>query len=257
MSGSEVILKDVTCKFRLASGGEVKALQAVNLQIPEGQFVCVVGRSGGGKSTLVRSIAGLTPLTHGIITSAGKTIQGAGADRGMVFQEDTVFPWMRVSENVEFGLKAQGADRNTRMKTVKEWLDAVGLAGYEKAWPKELSGGMRKRVALATVFAAGAPVLIMDEPFGALDYVTRIALHNVLLNLWRQTKCTIIFVTHDIEEALVLGDRILVVSDGRLADDMVLDLPRPRREEERASAAAVAVTKRIVALLGISAEAEA
>jgi NitT/TauT family transport system ATP-binding protein len=251
MSGSHVSLRGVACRFRLADGRMLDALKGVDLEIPAGQFLCIVGRSGGGKSTLVRSIAGLTPLTGGQITVDGKPVRGPGPDRGMVFQEDTVFPWKRVRDNVALALRAQGVGAGDRRKIVARWLAAVGLSDYAGAWPRELSGGMRKRVALATVFALGAPVLIMDEPFGALDYVTRLTLHDVLADLWQRTGCTIIFVTHDIEEALVLGDRIIVVHGGTVVDDMELSLPRPRREEERASPRAVEVSKRIVKLLHV------
>jgi NitT/TauT family transport system ATP-binding protein len=249
MNGNTVALRGVSCRFTHAGGAEIHALRGIDLEIPTGQFVCIVGKSGGGKSTLVRAVAGLTPLACGGISVDGRVVTGPGPDRAMVFQEDTVFPWMRVAANVEFGLKAQGLPAAERQRRVREWLLSVGLGQYAASWPKELSGGMRKRVALATVFATGAPVLIMDEPFGALDYVTRLALHQVLLGLWQKTGCTIIFVTHDIEEALVLGDRILVVRNGEIADDMAVNLPRPRREEERASPQAVFLSKRIVELL--------
>jgi NitT/TauT family transport system ATP-binding protein len=169
----------------------------------------------------------------------------------MVFQEDTVFPWLTVQDNVEFGLRAKGLLRSERAAQARAWLQAVGLPDVSGSWPKELSGGMRKRVALATVFATGAGVLIMDEPFGALDFVTRATLHEVLIDLWRQTQNSIVFVTHDIEEALVLGDRILVVSDGRILDDITCTLPRPRLEEERTSLQAVQITKTILRRLGL------
>jgi len=251
MSANNVVLTGATCRFTHASGAEIKALSGIDLEIPAGQFVCIVGRSGGGKSTMVRAIAGLTPLSAGRIIVGDDPVEGPGPDRGMVFQEDTVFPWMTVAENVAFGLKAQGVAKTQRQKEIAKWLAAVGLQDYGGSWPKELSGGMRKRVALATVFATGAPVLIMDEPFGALDYVTRLSLHNVLLDLWQRTHCTIVFVTHDIEEALVLGDRILVVRNGMIAEDMEVNLPRPRHEDERASPEAVSITKRIVGLLDV------
>lgn len=202
---------------------------------------------------MVRAIAGLNRVTAGSIVINGKKVTGPSAERGMVFQEDTVFPWLNVELNVEFGLRAQGKSRHERKPIADQWLRAVGLETFSGSWPRELSGGMRKRVALATVFAAGAELLLMDEPFGALDYVTRLSLHEVLLNLWRQTHRTIIFVTHDIEEALVLGDRILVVGGGRLIDDLPVKLPRPRTEDVRASARAVDITKSIIHHLGIGA----
>ena len=243
--------RDVQVHFRHGDGRRIAALEGINLTIPRGQFVCIVGRSGGGKSTLVRTLAGLTLPTAGSVLVDGTTVSGPSATRAMVFQEDTVFPWLRVHDNVEFGLRAKGEPKASRSARASSWLAAVGLAEVGGAWPRELSGGMRKRVALATVFAAGAGILLMDEPFGALDFVTRATLHDVLLDLWEKTGNTIVFVTHDIEEALVLGDRILVVSDGRILDDLDCDLPRPRGEDERTSTRAVTLAKTIIRHLGL------
>jgi NitT/TauT family transport system ATP-binding protein len=246
-----VHIKEARCVFQHDSGRQVEALRGIDLDIPAGQFVCIVGRSGGGKSTLVRAIAGLNPLTEGVICVDTTKVTGPSSDHGMVFQEDTVFPWFRVQSNVEFGLKSQGIPTAERRRIAAEWLQAVGLEDFARSWPRELSGGMRKRVALATVFAAGADLLLMDEPFGALDYVTRLTLHEVLLDLWRKTGRTIVFVTHDIEEALNLGDRIIIIGDGSLIDDLTVDLPRPRTEETRASATALRLTKVIINHLGL------
>ena len=243
--------------FAAAGGRRVQALQGVDLVIPQGQFVCVVGRSGGGKSTLVRALAGLVAPSAGALLVNDAPVKGPGADRVMVFQEDTVFPWLRVIDNVEFGLRNKRLPRRERSARARRWLAAVGLVGVEQAWPKELSGGMRKRVALAAAFATGAGILIMDEPFGALDFVTRTTLQDVLLSLWREAGSTIVFVTHDIDEALVLGDRVLVVSDGRLRDDIACGLPRPRNADVRSTPAAVGITKAIVRQLGLSTEAPA
>ena len=164
----------------------------------------------------------------------------------MVFQEDTVFPWMTVRQNVEFGLVAQGVPAAERTRIALDWLAKVGLLRFADSWPKELSGGMRKRVAIATAFAGGAPILLMDEPFGPLDYVTRRDLQNLLIELWQSTGRTIVFVTHDIEEALVLAERVLVLRSGRIVDDIAVDLRRPRDEEERASPRGVAISKAIL-----------
>ena len=246
---------EASCTFQLVSGRQVQALNNVSLTIRAGEFVCLLGRSGHGKSTLLRSLAGLNRLTGGSITVDGKPVTGPGVDRGMVFQDDTVFPWMRVQDNVEFGLKAQGIPAATRKATAERWLAAVGLLEFAQSWPKELSGGMRKRVAIATVFASGAPILLMDEPFGALDYVTRLDLQRLLIDLWVQTGRTIVFVTHDIEEALVLAERVLVMSRGRLVDDIAVNLPRPRDEEVRASREAVAIVKTVVHHLGLDSHA--
>jgi len=245
-------IRNARCTFRHTSGRLVEALRGVTLTIADGEFVCLVGRSGHGKSTLLRALAGLTPLSGGEIVVDGERVNGPSAERGMVFQEDTVFPWMRVADNVAFGIRSLSRRDAEMKRLVEEWLAAVKLADFAQSWPKELSGGMRKRVAIATVFATGAKILLMDEPFGALDYVTRLTLHSLLLDLWARTGRTIVFVTHDIEEALILGDRILVMSEGRLTDDIRVNLRRPRDEEERASPEAVAVTKAIFRELGLA-----
>lgn len=239
-------LEHVSCTFRHAGGNETAALDNVTLSIGEGEFVCLLGRSGHGKSTLLRSIAGLSPLTTGNILAKGKRVSGPGRERGMVFQEDTVFPWMTVKQNVEFGLKVQRKPKALVNEEADRWLEAVGLTRVKGSWPKELSGGMRKRVAIATVFAGGAPIILMDEPFGPLDYVTRRDLQSLLLDLWEQTKRTIVFVTHDIEEALILAERVLVLRSGKIVDDQKVDLPRPRDEEARASARGVEISKTIL-----------
>ncbi|WP_424930684.1 ABC transporter ATP-binding protein [Amaricoccus tamworthensis] len=246
-----ISVNNASCDFALSSGREVRALDNVSVSIPDGQFVCLLGRSGHGKSTLLRSLAGLNRLTGGAITVDGQTVAGPGVDRGMVFQEDTVFPWMTVRQNVTFGLRAQGRAAKECHDEAMRWLSAVGLADYADVWPKELSGGMRKRVAIATAFASGAPILMMDEPFGPLDYVTRRDLQNLLIELWQTTGRTIVFVTHDIEESLVLAERIVVLRHGRVVDDIDVDLPRPRDEEVRASARGVVISKAILGELEI------
>lgn len=250
-----ITIKDAECRFQHGSGHEVRALDNVSVTIGEGEFVCLLGRSGHGKSTLLRSLAGLNRLTAGSIAVDGTPVAGPGVERGMVFQEDTVFPWMTVQQNVEFGLRAQNQPAEHRRREAGRWLEAVGLSDFAESWPKELSGGMRKRVAIATVFAGGAPILLMDEPFGPLDYVTRRDLQSLLIDLWQRTGRTIIFVTHDIEEALVLAQRILVLRSGRIVDDIDVDLPRPRLEEVRASRRGVEIARVILDHLEIESRA--
>jgi NitT/TauT family transport system ATP-binding protein len=245
-----VVFENISCVFEHRSGHLVHALQDVSLEAPEGQFVCVVGRSGHGKTTLLRVLGGLQPPTGGRVRVGDRVVTGPGSDRAMVFQQDTVFPWMHVRDNVEFGLAAAGVRKDERRRISDRWLREVGLDEFARSWPRELSGGMRKRVALATVLAVDADVWLMDEPFGSLDYFTRRTLHDLLLGLWQDTSKTVFFVTHDIEEALILADRVLLVSDGRLVDDLPVGLPRPRDEDVRASAEAVALTKRILSHLG-------
>jgi NitT/TauT family transport system ATP-binding protein len=253
-AASGIRFDGVRVDFLHADGRVTTALGGVDLHIARGAFVCIVGKSGGGKSTLLRLLAGLAKPSSGTVSVDGDPVTGPSVQRAMVFQEDTVFPWLKVQDNVEFGLRSKGLQQRDRAAEAQNWLRAVDLIEVAGSWPKELSGGMRKRVALATVFATGAGILIMDEPFGALDFVTRATLHDVLLALWGQNGNTIVFVTHDIDEALVLGDRILVVSDGRVLDDIPCDLPRPRLEDERTSARAVQITKTIVKHLGLAGE---
>ncbi len=165
----------------------------------------------------------------------GSPVTGPGPDRGVVFQKDSVFPWMRVIDNVEYGLKCRGRPRDERAAMATRYLDLVGLGHVARAWPRELSGGMLRRVAIATVFANGGSVLLLDEPFGALDYVTRHQLHDVLLSLWAEPVDgrlrTVVFVTHDVDEALTLADRILVMRAGRIIDDLAVLVPRPRTSD--------------------------
>ncbi len=249
-----VSFEGLWCVFEHRSGQLVNALQDVTFDVQPGQFVCIVGRSGHGKTTLLRVLAGLQPPTAGQITLGDEVVMGPGADRAMVFQQDTVFPWLNVRRNIEFGLRAMNVSEEERDSTTDHWLDAVGLTEFADSWPRELSGGMRKRVALASSMAVGSDVILMDEPFGSLDYFTRRNLHEVLLDLWKETKKTIFFVTHDIEEALILADRVILLAEGRLVDDIQVNLSRPRDEDVRASAPSVEVTKTILAHLGITEE---
>jgi NitT/TauT family transport system ATP-binding protein len=249
---SNVVFENVSCTFRHRSGQLVEALRGVSLEAPEGQFICVVGRSGHGKTTLLRVLAGLQKPSGGRVAVDGRDVDGPGSDRAMVFQQDTVFPWMHVRDNVEFGLAAQGMGKTQRRQISDARLRDVGLEDFATSWPRELSGGMRKRVALAAVLAVESHVWLMDEPFGSLDYFTRRQLHDLLLEVWESANKTVFFVTHDIEEALILADRVLLLHEGRLVDDLAVSLPRPRDEDVRASAEAVALTKRILTHLGVT-----
>ena len=243
---------DVQCTFRHRDGTIVNALQDVSFAVPQGEFICVLGRSGHGKSTLLRALAGLQPVTGGAIYAHGEQVTGPAAHRPMVFQQDTVFPWMHVRKNVEFAMKVKGIPKEERRQRSEHWLQEVGLEPFASSWPRELSGGMRKRVALASVLATDADLWLMDEPFGSLDYFTRRGLHDALVKLWAETKKTVFFVTHDIEEALILADRILMISGGRVVDDMKVTLPRPRDEGIRATPEAVEITQRILRRLGVT-----
>lgn len=249
-----VEIDHVFCNFEHRSGRQVQALRDVSFSVDPGEFVCVVGPSGHGKTTLLRVIAGLQPPASGTVLAGPSVVSGPGADRPMVFQQDTVFPWMHVRDNVEFGLRSLGLSQEERRARADKWLAAVGLTDFADSWPRELSGGMRKRVALAAVLALGTDVTLMDEPFGSLDYFTRRSLHDLLLDLWAETKTTVFFVTHDIEEALILADRVLLIKHGQLVSDLRVTLPRPRDEDVRARPEAVELQKIILSHLGFSAD---
>jgi NitT/TauT family transport system ATP-binding protein len=221
-------LVQVTKVFTLESGERVRAVDRLSLTVDRGEFVCVVGPSGHGKSTLLHLIAGFAKPTAGTVASQGEPVTGPGADRGVVFQADTVFMWRRVADNVAYGLKARGVPKPERDATVARLLDVVGLTRFARAWPKQLSGGMRRRVAIATVFANEPDILLMDEPFTGLDDARRTALHQVLVDLWTSAGNTVFFVTHNLEEALTLATRLVVLVNGQIARDVRLSGTPPR-----------------------------
>jgi len=219
----------VTKRFAVGDG-EVEALAPVDLAIPRSEFVCMIGASGCGKSTLLRIIAGFEEPTTGDVSIDGKAITGPGSDRGMVFQDYALFPWMTVRENISFGPRQRQLPREEIDKTTDEFVRMVGLERFADRYPNQLSGGMKQRVAIARVLANDANILLMDEPFGALDALTREQLQNELLQIWKRTGVTTIFVTHSVEEAVLLADRVLVMSagPGRIDSDFRIELPRPR-----------------------------
>lgn len=221
-------LADVSKVFRLESGQEVVALDHASLVVPPGEFLCVLGPSGHGKSTMLNAIAGFIEPTAGTVRAGGREVDGPGPERGVVFQRDTLFLWRRVADNIGFGLKARGVPKDEREATVARYLELIGLTEYARAWPKQLSGGMRRRVAIAAVFANQPEVLLMDEPFVGLDYARRAVLHDVLLELWGNSRCTVFFITHDVDEAIALGDRIIVVVRGNVIHEERVSLARPR-----------------------------
>jgi ABC-type nitrate/sulfonate/bicarbonate transport system ATPase subunit len=210
--------------------GSVTAIEEVSLEIPDAHFACIVGASGCGKSTLLNIMAGLIEPTSGTVLIGGREVEGPGEDRGMVFQRYTLFPWLRVRENIEFGPKLKGVPKPQRREISDRLLAEMSLDGFANAYPKELSGGMQQRVAIARALANDPQVLLMDEPFGALDALTRASAQRFLTEVWEQHRRTIAFVTHDIDEAIFLGDTIFVMSPhpGRLREIVKVELPRPR-----------------------------
>lgn len=206
------------------------ALQATDLDVAENDFITILGPSGCGKSTLLRIVAGLDRPTAGQVLLDGRRIEGPGADRGMVFQSYTLFPWLTVLDNVCFGLRERGLARAEQLDSARSFISKVGLKGFENHYPKQLSGGMQQRTALARALANRPRMLLMDEPFGALDHQTRELMQELLLGIWEAEKTTVLFVTHDIDEAVFMGGRVVVMSarPGRIKLDRTVELPHPR-----------------------------
>jgi NitT/TauT family transport system ATP-binding protein len=229
---SAISVRNVS-KVYSAGHGEVQALDDVSLELPSGSFSCLVGGSGCGKSTLLDIVGGLTRPTSGTVEVGGRPVEGAGPDRGMVFQSYTLYPWLRVRGNVEFGPSLRGAGKAERTAIADGLLAEMGLTAFADAYPRELSGGMKQRVAIARAMANDPEVLLMDEPFGALDALTRSSAQRFLMDVWERHRRTIAFVTHDIEEAVFLADRVYVMSPrpGRIRELIEIDLPRPRTPE--------------------------
>jgi len=239
-SSAKVALSEVCLTYRSEGGQRLLALDRIDLQVRAGEFVCVVGPSGCGKSTLLHLIAGLQSPSSGQILVDGKPVQGPGTDRIMIFQEHGLFPWLTVGQNVEFGMKMKGVPRTERWEKARHYLRLVHLAKFENSYIHQLSGGMRQRVAIARALATEPDVLLMDEPFAALDAQTRDLLHDELERIWSETGRTIIFVTHNVREAVRLGDRVVLFTfrPGRLKSEFPVTLPRPRHLEDPDVAAA-------------------
>jgi ABC-type nitrate/sulfonate/bicarbonate transport system ATPase subunit len=247
---SAIAAHDVSMVFRTRRG-EVHAIDQVSMDIPEASFACIVGASGCGKSTLLNIMAGLVEPTSGTVTVDGTPIHGAGADRGVVFQSYTLYPWLKVRENIEFGLMLKRLDRRERRRISDSLLGEMGLREFERAYPRELSGGMQQRVAIARALANDPKVLLMDEPFGALDALTRASAQRFLTEIWEQHRRTIAFVTHDIEEAIFLGDTVFVMSPrpGRVREVISVGLPRPRSLDDLGSPEFGELKRRILSLI--------
>ena len=226
-------------------------LDGISFEVRRREFLCVVGPSGCGKSTLIRIVAGLDEATSGEVTLDGQRVEGPGPDRGMVFQGYTLFPWLTVKRNVMFGLKMRGKSSRQADAEAHQWLDLVGLDAFAEAYPHELSGGMKQRVAIARALANEPRILIMDEPFGALDAQTRAQMQSYLLQIWKNVDVTILFITHDLDEAAYLSDRILVMgaNPGRVMELIENPVPRPRNREQFISRPFLSLKRRLSELI--------
>jgi sulfonate transport system ATP-binding protein len=230
---AKVSLQGISLSYKANGRTHLLALEDINLKVNSGEFVCVVGPSGCGKSTLLHLIAGLQQPTSGHVLIEGKLVEGPGTDRILIFQELGLFPWLTVGENVEFGMKMKGISKAERQQKTQYYLRLVHLGKFKDSYIHQLSGGMRQRVALARALATEPDVLLMDEPFAALDAQTRDLLHDELERIWAETGRTIIFVTHNVREAVRLGDRVVLFTfrPGRVKREFLIDLPRPRQLE--------------------------
>ena len=208
----------------------VVAVESLSLRVDDGEFVCILGPSGCGKSTLLFMAAGLEKISSGRVVCDGRDVTGPGADRGMLFQQFALYPWLSARKNVEFGLTLRGVPAAERWKLAKQWLEMMGLTPFADAYPHQLSGGMQQRVAIARLLVNKPQIMLMDEPFAALDAQTRTTLGEELVRVWQQARGTVLFVTHSIDEAILLADRLVIMTPrpGRIKMDMRIDIPRPR-----------------------------
>lgn len=225
-ASNSVLIRNVNHYF----GADFHAVADISLTLESGEFVSIVGPSGCGKTTILNLLAGLFPVKSGEVSIFGSPPRAGRHDIAYMLARDCLFPWLTAEQNAEFGADIRNVDRRLRKSRVSRLLEAVGLKGFEQAYPKALSHGMRQRVALARTFCLGSPLLLMDEPFGALDAQTKLQLEQVLLSLWMEERRTVVFITHDLAEAITLSDRVIVMSSrpGRIIDDIRIDLPRPR-----------------------------
>jgi NitT/TauT family transport system ATP-binding protein len=221
-------------KEYVSNGTTLKAIDNLSIEIKDSQFICIVGPSGCGKSTLLRMIAGLEPFNSGEIFVGGKKVESPSPSIGFVFQEYTLFPWRTVQKNVEFGLELKNVDQAERSKVASKYIDMVGLSKFKDAYPHQLSGGMKQRTAIARTLAVGPDILLMDEPFGALDAQTRNILQEQLLQIWEKEKIKVLFVTHNVDEAVFLADKVIIMTSrpGKIKDIIDIDIPRPRIRTE-------------------------
>jgi ABC-type nitrate/sulfonate/bicarbonate transport system ATPase subunit len=248
VSAAKLVVEGVSRTFAgLRGAAAVCALEPTNLAVAENDFITILGPSGCGKSTLLRIVAGLDRPSAGRVLLDGRAVSGPGADRGMVFQSYTLFPWLTVAENIAFGLRERGMPAAERQAVVRAFIEKVGLSGFENHYPKQLSGGMQQRTAIARALANDPAILLLDEPFGALDNQTRALMQELLLGIWERERKTVLFVTHDIEEAIFLASRVVVMSarPGRIKADLPVDLPHPRHYTMKTSPAFSALKARL------------
>jgi NitT/TauT family transport system ATP-binding protein len=233
------------------NGSAVQAVDRASIEVRPGEFVSIIGPSGCGKSTLLNVVAGFLGASEGRVLLDGKPVQGPGAERGVVFQQYSLFPWMTVRKNVEFGLKMQGKPRAHREAAARTLLGMAGLLAFENHYPDQLSGGMKQRVGIVRALATSPEVLLMDEPFGALDSQTRVVMQEILTNMWQQLRLSVLFITHDIEEAVFLSEKIYVMTarPGRIKAEIPVPLPRPRTPELTSSPTFLALVRQIKSLI--------
>jgi len=240
-------IQGVSRTFTSPKGVQTHALTPVNFDVQENDFVTILGPSGCGKSTLLRIVAGLDQPSTGVVMLDGQPVDGPGADRGMVFQSYTLFPWLTIEENIRFGLRERGMAEREQMERADYFIAKVGLRGFEEHFPKQLSGGMQQRTAIARALANDPKILLMDEPFGALDNQTRVLMQELLLGIWESAQKTVLFVTHDIDEAIFMANRVAVFSarPGRIKTELAVDFPHPRHYTIKTSPEFMALKARL------------
>jgi NitT/TauT family transport system ATP-binding protein len=245
-----VEVKDFSLSYETVDGA-VEAVTTTRIHINPGEFVSIVGPSGCGKSTLLNAVAGFLKPTAGTVTVDGERIKGPSAERGMVFQQYSLFPWKTVRENVEFGLKMRGMERSQRERAARTLLGLAGLEAFEKHYPDRLSGGMKQRVGIVRALATGPKVLLLDEPFGALDAQTRVIMQQILTNMWQRLKISVLFVTHDIDEAIFLSDRVycMTARPGSIKAEIPIPLERPRQQSMMMSSEFLALKRGLMSLI--------
>ena len=251
IQSGRIEVKDARLHFEQVDGTPFVAIDGVSLTIEPGEFVSIIGPSGCGKSTVLNVVAGFSKLDEGVVTLDGTRIEKPGSERGVVFQQYSLFPWMTVRKNVEFGLKMKNVPQSRRESISRGLLGIAGLLAFENHYPDQLSGGMKQRVGIVRALAISPRVLLMDEPFGALDAQTRTVMQEVLTNMWQRLRTSVLFITHDIDEAIFLSDRVYVMTarPGRVKCVVPIDLPRPRTPETTTSVEYIALVQKLRGLI--------